>query len=132
MKRMSLALAAVLLTAQAALAQQPPPGPPPRGGPPLEMMARELNLNDAQKAEVKCIFDEQRARHESERKVAEASGQRPTPEEMRTLMQQRDQELTQALSSVLSPEQLTKLKALQEDRRQHMRRGPPPPPPTGQ
>ena len=128
MKRMSLALSAVLLTAQAALAQQLPPGPPPRGGPPLEMMARELNLNDAQKAEVKRIFDEQRARHESERKTMEASGQRPTPEEMRSLMQQRDQELTQALSSVLSPEQLTKLKALQEDRRQHMRHGPPPTP----
>ncbi len=129
MKRMTLALSAVLLTAQAALAQQPPPGPPRRGGPPIEMMARELNLDDAQKAEVKRIFEEQRARHESERKLLEASGQRPTPEEMRTLMQQRDQELTQALSGVLSAEQLTKLKALQEERRQHMRNGPPPPPP---
>ena len=128
MKRIVLALSAVLLTAQAAFSQQLPSGPPPRGGPPIEMMARELNLDDAQKTEVKRILEEQRARHESERKLFEASGQRPTPEEMRTMMQQRDQELTQALSGVLSAEQLTKLKALQEERRQHMRNGPPPAP----
>jgi len=128
MKRIVLALSAVLLTAQAAFSQQPPPGPPPRGGPPIEMMARELNLDDSQKAEVKRIFEEQRARHESERKLFEASGQRPTPEEMHAMMQKREQELTQALSGVLTAEQLTRLKALQEERRQHMRHGPPPPP----
>jgi Spy/CpxP family protein refolding chaperone len=130
MKRMIVALSAVLLTAQAALAQQPPPGPPPRGGgPPIEQMARMLNLDDAQKSEVKRILEEQRARHETERKLFEASGQRPSPEEMRTMMQQHDEELTQALSGVLRAEQLAKFKAMQEERRQHMRNGPPPPPP---
>lgn len=130
MKRFTLALAATLLVAQAALAQQPPPGPPPRGGPPLEQIAHELGLDDAQKAEVKRVLDEQRARRDSERKQFEASGQRPTPEQMKTMMQQHEQELTTALSSVLSPEQLAKFKAIQQERRQHMRNGPPPPPPA--
>lgn len=129
MKRMTLALSAVLLMAQAAMAQQPPPGRPPRGGPPIERMAKELNLDDAQKAEVKQILDQQRALHEADRKNFEASGQRPTPEEMRTVMQQHEQELTQALSGVLTAEQLAKFKAIQAERAQHMRHGPPPPTP---
>jgi Spy/CpxP family protein refolding chaperone len=133
MKRPILALAVVLFTAQLALAQQPPPGPPPRGGgPPVEMMARQLGLDDAQKTEVKRILDEQRARHEAERKQFEATGQRPTPEEMHATFQQHDQELTQALSGVLTADQLTKFKAMQAERREHMRRGPPPAPPAGQ
>ena len=131
MKRPSLALAVVLFTAQLALAQQPPPGPPPRGGgPPIEMMARQLGLDDAQKTEVKRILEEQRARHETERKQFEATGQRPTPEEMHATFQQHDQELTQALSGVLTADQLTKLKAMQAERREHRHRGPPPAPPA--
>jgi periplasmic protein CpxP/Spy len=133
MKRLPLALSAALFTAQLALAQQSPPGPPPRGGPPVEMMAHQLGLDDAQKAEVKRILDEQRARHETERKQLEATGQRPTREEMRATFEQHDQELIQALSAVLTPDQLTKYKALQAERREHMRHhGPPPPPPAGQ
>ena len=95
-------------------------------------MARELGLDDTQKAEVKRILDEQRAQHDAERKAFEASGQRPTPEEMRATFQQHDQELIQALSGVLTPDQLTKFKTLQAERREHMRHGPPPAPPSGQ
>ena len=132
MKRLTLALSAALFTAQLALAQQPPQGLPPRGGPPIEMMARQLDLDDAQKTEVKRILDEQRARHETERKQFEATGQRPTPEEMHATFQQHDQELTQALSGVLTADQLTKFKAMQAERREHGRRGPPPARPAGQ
>ena len=128
MKRQTIALSIVLLAAQAALAQQPPG--PPRGGPPIEQIARDLNLDDTQKAEVKRIFEEQRAKHEAERQQLSSSGERPSPETMRTVMQQRDQELTQALGGVLTAEQLTKFKQLQEERRQHMRNGPPPAPPA--
>lgn len=123
MKRIVIALSAVLIAATAH-AQQPPG--PPRGGPPMERMASELGLDDAQKAEVKRIFEEQRTKHEAERQQYAASGQRPDQATMRTIMQQRDAELTQALSGVLTAEQLTKFKQLQEDRRQHMRNGPPP------
>jgi len=132
MKRPILVLPVVLLTAQLAFAQQAPSGPPPRGGPPVERMARELGLDDTQKAEVKRILEQQRAAHDAERKRYEATGQRPTPEEMRTTFQQHDQELLQALSGVLTADQLTKFKAMQAQRREHMRHGPPPPPPSGQ
>ena len=133
MKRSILVFPVVLLTAQLAFAQQPPPGPPPRGGgPPVEMMARELGLDDAQKAQVKQILEQQRAAHETQRKQYEATGQRPTPEEMRATFQQHEQELLQALSGVLTPDQLTKFKAMEEQRREHRRHGPPPPPPAGQ
>ncbi len=128
MKRLALALSAVLFAAQLALAQQPPAGPPPRGGPPVEMLARQLDLNDTQKSEVKRILDEQRAAHEAERKQYEATGQRRTPEEMRAMKQQHEQALFQALSGVLTADQLTKFKALQQQRHEHMRRGPPPAP----
>ncbi len=132
MKRLALALPAALFTAQLAIAQQFPPGPAPRGGPPVEMMAKQLGLDDTQKTEVKRILDELRARRETERKQYEASGQRPTPEEMKTMRQQHDQELVQALSSVLTPDQLTKFKAIQAQRGEHMRHRPPPAPPAGQ
>jgi Spy/CpxP family protein refolding chaperone len=97
----------------------------------MERMVSELGLDDAQKAEVKRIFEAQRARHDTERKSLQASGQRPTPEQMRARFQQHDQELIQALSGVLTPDQLTKFKAMQAERREHMRHGPPPPPPSG-
>jgi Spy/CpxP family protein refolding chaperone len=128
MKRLTLALAATALVAQAALAQQFA-GPPPRGGPPVEKMAQELGLDETQKAQVKKIFESERAKHESERSQALSSGTRPTPEEMRAKMAENELELTQQLSSVLTADQLAKFKALQEERRQHMRNGPPPPPP---
>ena len=128
MKQSMLVLPAALLAAQLAFAQQPPPGPPPHRGPRIEMLARELGLSDTQKTEVKRILDEQRAQHETERKQYEATGQRPTPEERRATMQQQEQQLLQALSSVLTADQLTKFKASHEQRGEHMRRGPPPPP----
>ena len=132
MRRFTLALSAAFFTAQLALAQQLPPGPPPRGGPPLEMMAKQLGLDDTQKVQVKQILEQERAKHETERKQYEATGQRPTPEEMKATIEQHDQELIQALSGVLTADQLTKFKALQAERREHRHRGPPPAPPAAQ
>jgi Spy/CpxP family protein refolding chaperone len=133
MKQINVALAVVLCTAQLALAQQPPAGRPPHGGGPrIEMLAQRLGLDDTQKAEVKKILEQQRAQADTERKQFEATGQRPTPEEMRATFERHDQELTQALSGVLSADQLTKFKAMQAERREHMRRGPPPAPPAAQ
>jgi Spy/CpxP family protein refolding chaperone len=130
MKRLTLALAATLLTAQAALAQQFA-GPPLRdAGPPIEKIAQELGLDETQKAEVKRILEAERAKHESERAQIMSSGVRPTPEEMRAKRAEHDLELTQQLSGVLTADQLAKFKALQAQRRQMMRNGPPPPPPA--
>jgi Spy/CpxP family protein refolding chaperone len=128
MKRIPFALSIALLAAQAALAQQP--GEPARGGmhrggAPMERMAEELGLDDTQKAEVKRIVQEQRARNQAERKNYAASGQRPTREEMQATRQRHEEELTLALSSVLTAEQLEKFKAMHAERRGHMRMGPP-------
>ena len=132
MKRLTLALSAALFTAQLALAQQLPPRPPLRGDPPIEMMAKQLGLDDTQKVQVKQILEQERARHQTERKQYAATGQRPTREEMRATMEQHDQELIQALNGVLTADQLKKFKALQAERREHMRHSRPPPPPAAQ
>src|SRR5262245_42519104 len=132
MKRVTYALSISILVTQAALAADAPaapPGGPPRGGPPIERIAQDLNLDETQKAEVKRILDAQRAKHEAARERLRASGQRPDRETMRAQMEQDDQELTQQLSGVLTPEQLQKFKQRQAERRQHMREGPPPAPP---
>ena len=126
MKRLAFALPALLLAAYAVNAQSPPPGGPPRGGPPFEQIAKELNLDENQKPEVKRILEEQRAKRDAERQQFMASGQRPSREEMQTRMQQSDAALLQQLTGVLRTDQLAKWKEMQEERHQHMRMGPPP------
>jgi len=127
MKRLTLVLPAVLLAAYAVNAQSPPPGgPPPRGGPPFERIAKDLDLDENQKPEVKRIFDELRAKREAEREKFMASGQRPTPEQMKAKMEQDDAALLQQLQGVLRTDQLEKWRQMQADRRAHMRMGPPP------
>ena len=122
-----LRLAILLLGAQVALAVDPPPGGAPRGGPPIERLAKDLNLDETQKTQLKSILDAQHEKREAARAQFRASGQRPDPETMHARMQQDDQELLQQLSGVLTSEQLTKFEQMQADRRQHMRDGPPPP-----
>ncbi len=51
---------------------------------------------------------------------------------MKTVMAQHDSELASALANVLTPDQLTKFKAWQAERRERMRNGPPPGPPPAQ
>jgi hypothetical protein len=126
MKRLAFVLPAVLLGAYAVHAQNPPPGGPPRGGPPFERIAKDLDLDENQKPEVKRIFDELRAKREAEREKIMASGQRPTREEMKAKMEADDAALLQKLQGVLRTDQLDKWKQLQADRRAHMRMGPPP------
>ena len=133
MKRVMSALSILVLGAQVALAAEPPgspPGGPPRGAAPIERLAQDLNLDATQKMQVKSILDAQHAKHAAARAQFRASGQRPDRETMHAQMQQDDQDVLQQLSGVLTPEQLTKFKQVQAERREHMRNGPPPPPPA--
>jgi len=91
MKHSRFAVALLLASSAVAVAQSPPPGPPPRGGPPIEALAKELGLDDTQKAEVKRIFDEHRAR--------------------------MDTDLRQQLATVLTAEQLAKFDAIRKEHR---------------
>jgi Spy/CpxP family protein refolding chaperone len=128
MKCRTLALSAVLLATQLAFAD--PPAPPPRGGPPIDRIARDLGLDEGQKAEVKRIFEEMRAKREAQREQLKASGQEPTRELMQQYRQQQQSDLLQQLSGVLTAEQLQKFKQIQAARREHMHGGAPPPAPA--
>lgn len=96
----------------------------PRGGPPIEQIAQDLGLTDAQKADVKKIFDQQRAKREAARFEFEKSATRPTPEQMRTRMQQDRAEMRKSLAAVLTPEQLEKLEQRMREGRGPGGRGP--------
>lgn len=109
--------------------QGPPPGGPGRGGPPIERLAQDLGLDATQTAQVKQILEAQHAKMEADRAQFEASGTRPSREEMHAKHQQMDAELDQQLSTVLTPEQLAKFKEMRA-RRHPM--GPPPGAPSGE
>jgi Spy/CpxP family protein refolding chaperone len=124
MKRVTL-LIATLVASGIALAdpnQGVSTGGPGTRGAPMERLAQDLGLDATQQAQVKQILDAQRARMEADRMQSDASGTRPSREEMRAQHEQMDAELDQQLSAVLTPEQLAKFK---EMRHRHVM-GPPP------
>jgi Spy/CpxP family protein refolding chaperone len=113
MKRLTIALTAVVLTAaQAALAQPPAGGPP--GGNPVDRLTQELSLTPAQKDKVTAIFDEQRKKREADR----AANPNPTPDQRRAAFQASQQDLLDKLGGVLTPDQLAKYKEIQAQRPQ--------------
>lgn len=123
MKR-TLALAALAVTTSLAFAE-PPGGPPPggpRGGPPIERLAKDLGLDATQQSQVKEILDAQRAKMDADRAQFEASGTRPTRDEMHAKHEQADADVRQQLSAVLTAEQLAKF---DEIRKRRPMRGPP-------
>ena len=99
-----------------------------RGGPPIERLAQDLGLDATQQAQVKQILDAQHTKMDAERAQYEASGTRPSREEMHAKHEQMDAELDQQLSTVLTAEQLAKFKEL----RRHRPMGPPPGAPPGE
>lgn len=124
MKRPTLLLAALALSGLT-FADQPagaPHGGPGRGGPPIERLTQDLGLDAAQAAQVKQILETQHAQMEAERAQFEASGTRPSREEMQAKHAQMDAALDQQLAGVLTPEQLAKFQEL----RKHRPMGPPP------
>src|SRR5262245_38721096 len=131
MKRPTFLLAA-LVASTFALADSPagpPPGGPRHGGgPPIERLVQDLGLDAGQAAQVKAILDAQHTKMETERAQFEASGTRPSREEMQAKHQQMDAELKQQLSTVLTPEQLAKFEQIRPRRPM----GPPPGGESGQ
>jgi Spy/CpxP family protein refolding chaperone len=121
MKRLTITLAAIAFAAAQAVLAQPPAGGSPPGGSPLERLTQELNLNDAQKAQVKQIFDEERAKRDAARAQL---GPNATPDARRAKMQEIQQDMMQKLGGVLTPAQMEKFKEMQQERRQQ---GAPPP-----
>ena len=95
------------------------PGPGFRHESPAEHMdhlATLLDLTDQQKAQVQTILDAQHAKMKAERDAAQASGQKPTFEQMKAAHDQMRQDTLAKLTPVLSPAQLKKFQVLMEER----------------
>jgi len=118
-------LAVALLWVGAAVAQAPDatsgggPGPGFRHETPaqrMEHLATLLDLTDAQKAQVETILNEQHEKMKAQRDQAQASGQRPTFEQMKAAHEQMQQDTLAKLTPVLSAAQLKKFQVLMEER----------------
>jgi Spy/CpxP family protein refolding chaperone len=115
-------LAVALLWAGAALAQAPDsgggPGPGPRHESPaqrMERLATLLDLTDAQKPQVQAVLDAEHAKMKAAHDEAEASGQKPTFEQMKATHEQVQQDTIAKLTPILSPAQLKKFQVLMEE-----------------
>ena len=123
---MKIALVAVAVLWMGAAAAQAPdasggggPGPGFRhesAAQRLDHLATLLDLTDEQKAQVQTILDAQRAKMKAERDAAQASGEKPTFEQMKAAHDQLRQDTLAKLTPVLSPAQLKKFQVLMEER----------------
>lgn len=118
MRRFLITLTAIAAMGSA-LAQSPPPRPDPAKF--LERLTIVLDLDEYQKGEVQKVLEAQRAKMEAAREQLRASGERPSFEQMKAQHDAAQKETVEALSSVLTPEQLKKFEAFMADRGPMMR-----------
>jgi Spy/CpxP family protein refolding chaperone len=122
---------ALLCVVSAAIAQSPPHEPANGGGGrQLERLTTLLDLTDAQKARVKTILEAEHAKMRAQFESAQASGTKPSFEQMRAAREQMRAETVQQLTPVLTPAQLKKFEVLMEEHH-GQGRGPHGPPPAG-
>lgn len=151
----ALGLAAILLAGLSwaqtpAQGDQDQPAPPPtqqqgqmgemgpmhhRGMSPeqhMEMLARRLNLTDAQKAQVKQLIE----KHRSE--IDAINNEKLTRDERMQKMKALHQQMQSEMKGILTPEQQKKFEQMHQNMRKGRRHGhrgpgnaPPPPPPGG-
>lgn len=112
--------------------QGPPPGGPGRGGPEhrLDMLQKRLGLTDDQKAQIKSIYEGQRAKREALEANTSLS-ERDRRMQMRAIHEDGEVKV----HAILTPDQKTKYDAMEARQRERMgegRRGGPdgPPPPA--
>ena len=122
MRQLKVFVALLGFAAAAASAQPPGPHGGPHGmgfGGPLDIdkLAILLDLDAYQKGEVQRVLTEQREAMRTERKQQQASGERPSFDEMRARRQQNEEALVGKLKNVLTDSQITKLKVLMEPSR---------------
>src|SRR5580693_3102807 len=123
---------ALLCVVSSAIAQSPPQGPPKGGSEhQLERLTTLLDLTDTQKAQVKTILDAEHAKMRAQFESAQASGTKPSFEEMRAARQQARAATVQQLTPVLTASQLKKFQVLMEEEHGPHGRGRHGPPPSG-
>jgi Spy/CpxP family protein refolding chaperone len=130
MKATLLAVAVLWLGTAIAQAPDAPPGngPGPRQSPAerMERLTTLLDLTDSQKPQVQAIFQEEFAKMKALHDQAQASGQKPSFEQMKAAREQMHQDMIAKLTPVLTPAQLKKYEALNEEHGPGgPRRGPP-------
>jgi Spy/CpxP family protein refolding chaperone len=113
-------LALVLLcgagVACAQTAPDQPPGPP-NAAHQLDRLTTLLDLTDTQKAQVKVILDAEHAKMRAQFQAAQASGTKPSFDEMRAARQQSRADTVQQLTPVLTASQLKKFQVLMDEER---------------
>jgi hypothetical protein len=109
MKASVLALVLLCAGTGAAFAQTAPPADHPSH---MDNLATLLDLNEAQKAQVQAILQEEHAKMQASWEQAKASGTKPDFQQMHALHQQLQQETLQKLTPVLSSAQLKKFQVL--------------------
>lgn len=107
---------ALLCVVSAAIAQSPPQEPANGArGHQLERLTVLLDLTDAQKAQVKTILDAEHAKMRAQFQAAQASGTKPSFEQMHAAREQMRTDTVQQLTPVLTPSQLKKFEVLMEE-----------------
>jgi Spy/CpxP family protein refolding chaperone len=123
-------LAVAALWAGVALAQAPEaptgglspsrePGPGGRHESPAERMdhlATLLDLTAGQKTQVQAVLEEEHARMKAQREQSQASGTRPTFEQMKAAHEQAQKDTLAKLTPILNPDQLKKFQVLMDHR----------------
>ena len=118
-------LAVALLWVGAAMAQAPDStggGPGPGGGhhespaQRMDNLATLLDLTDAQKTQVQAVLEAEHAKMKALHDQAEASGQKPTFDQMKAAHEQAQQDTITKLTPILSPAQLEKFRVLMAER----------------
>jgi Spy/CpxP family protein refolding chaperone len=130
-KLLFLVLLAVFGVANAQTPGTPPPPDSRAGEHRMERLATLLDLTDTQKTQVKAILDAEHAKMRAQLQAAQASGTKPSFEQMRTAHQQIQAETLQQLTPILTSAQLKKFQVLMEEERGRSGRGPHGPPPSG-
>ena len=118
-------LAVAVLWVGAAMAQAPDStggGPGPGGGhhespaQRMDNLATLLDLTDAQKTQVQAVLEAEHAKMKALHDQAEASGQKPTFDQMKAAHEQAQQDTVTKLTPILSPAQLKKFQVLMAER----------------
>ena len=128
---LSLLLFAVFGVANAQTPGTPPPSASQPGEHRMERLATLLDLTDTQKTQVKAILDAEHAKMRAQWQAAQASGTKPSFEQMRAAHEQIRAETLQQLTPVLTATQLKKFQVLMEEERGRGGHGPHGPPPAG-
>jgi len=99
--------------------EAPPGGPGGRHESPAQHMdhlATLLDLTADQKTQVQAVLEEEHAKMKAQRDQAQASGTRPTFEQMKAAHEQAQKDTVARLTPILTPDQLKKFQVLMAER----------------